>query len=57
MPCTARKERFRCAVDESAGHGGDRQLAGIPSISGADDPDESRNDLARVAAKYARSRP
>jgi phytanoyl-CoA hydroxylase len=39
-------------VDETAGHGGDRQLAGIPSISGADDPDESRNDLARVAAKY-----
>lgn len=39
-------------VDEAAGHGGDRQLAGIPSVSGADDPDESRNDLARVAAKY-----
>jgi phytanoyl-CoA hydroxylase len=39
-------------VDESAGHGGDRQLAGIPSIAGADDPDESRNGLTAVAAKY-----
>jgi phytanoyl-CoA hydroxylase len=40
-------------VDEDAGHGGDRQLADIPSIAGADDPDESRNDLTAVAAKYA----
>jgi phytanoyl-CoA hydroxylase len=39
-------------VDESAGHGGDRQLAGIPSIAGADDPDENRNGLTAVAAKY-----
>ncbi len=39
-------------ADESAGHGGDRRLAGIPSVSGADDPDESRNDLAAVAARY-----
>ena len=39
-------------VDELAGHGGDRLLAGIPSIAGADDPDERRNDLAAVAAKY-----
>jgi phytanoyl-CoA hydroxylase len=40
-------------VDEDAGHGGDRLLADIPSIAGADDPDESRNDLTPVAAKYA----
>jgi phytanoyl-CoA hydroxylase len=39
-------------VDEHAGHGGDRLLAGIPSIAGSDDPDESRNDLAAVAARY-----
>ena len=40
-------------ADERAGHGGDRQLADIPSIAGADDPDESRNGLTPVAAKYA----
>jgi phytanoyl-CoA hydroxylase len=40
-------------ADEHAGHGGDRRLAGIPSIEGADDPDESRNGLTRVAARYA----
>jgi len=39
-------------VDELAGHGGDRLLADIPSIAGADDPDERRNDLSAVAAKY-----
>jgi phytanoyl-CoA hydroxylase len=39
-------------VDELAGHGGDRLLADIPSIAGADDPDESRNGLTAVAAKY-----
>jgi ectoine hydroxylase-related dioxygenase (phytanoyl-CoA dioxygenase family) len=39
-------------VDESAGHGGDRLLYDIPAIAGADDPDERRNDLAAVAAKY-----
>jgi phytanoyl-CoA hydroxylase len=39
-------------VDEHAGHGGDRLLADIPAIAGADDPDERRNDLAGVAAKY-----
>ena len=39
-------------ADETKGHGGDLQLADIPSVSGADDPDESRNDLAAVAAKY-----
>jgi phytanoyl-CoA hydroxylase len=39
-------------VDELAGHGGDRLLADIPSIAGADDPDERRNELAAVAAKY-----
>ncbi len=39
-------------VDELAGHGGDRSLADIPAIAGADDPDERRNELAAVAAKY-----
>jgi phytanoyl-CoA hydroxylase len=39
-------------ADETKGHGGDFHLADIPSVSGADDPDESRNDLTRVAAKY-----
>jgi phytanoyl-CoA hydroxylase len=39
-------------VDELTGHGGDRLLANIPAIAGADDPDERRNDLAAVAAKY-----
>ena len=40
-------------VDETAGHGGDTQLAGIRAVAGADDPDERRNDLSAVAAKYA----
>jgi phytanoyl-CoA hydroxylase len=40
-------------ADETAGHGGDLLLADIPSIAGADDPDESRNELTPVAAKYA----
>jgi phytanoyl-CoA hydroxylase len=40
-------------ADESRGHGGDTRLADIPSVSGADDPDESRNDLTAVAARYA----
>jgi phytanoyl-CoA hydroxylase len=40
-------------VDESKGHGCDLQLADIRAVSGADDPDESVNDLTRVAAKYA----
>jgi len=39
-------------VDETTGHGGDLLLVDIPSIAGADDPDESRNGLAAVAAKY-----
>jgi phytanoyl-CoA hydroxylase len=39
-------------ADEDAGHGGDRLLADIPAISGADDPDERRNGLTAVAAKY-----
>ncbi len=39
-------------ADAGAGHGGDTRLAGIPSISGADDPDETRNDLAAIAARY-----
>lgn len=39
-------------VDEHAGHGGDRLLGDIPSIAGADDPDERRNELTAVAAKY-----
>jgi phytanoyl-CoA hydroxylase len=45
-------------VDESKGHGGTPLLADIAPVAGADDPDESRNELARVAAKYAgRERP
>jgi ectoine hydroxylase-related dioxygenase (phytanoyl-CoA dioxygenase family) len=40
-------------ADEQAGHGGDLLLADIPSITGADDPDESRNGLVPVAARYA----
>jgi phytanoyl-CoA hydroxylase len=40
-------------VDEQAGHGGDRLLTDIPSVAGADDPDESRNGLTPIAAKYA----
>ena len=40
-------------ADETQGHGGDTHLADIFAIEGADDPDESRNGLARVAAKYA----
>jgi phytanoyl-CoA hydroxylase len=39
-------------VDDDAGHGGDRLLADIPAIAGADDPDERRNGLTAVAAKY-----
>jgi phytanoyl-CoA hydroxylase len=39
-------------VDELAGHGGDRLLADIPAVAGADDPDERRNDLTAVAAAY-----
>jgi phytanoyl-CoA hydroxylase len=45
-------------VDESRGHGGDVHLADMYAVSGADDPDESVNDLARIAAKYpGRERP
>ena len=39
-------------ADESKGHGGDLVLADISAISGADDPDELRNGLTPVAAKY-----
>jgi ectoine hydroxylase-related dioxygenase (phytanoyl-CoA dioxygenase family) len=39
-------------VDEEAGHGGDHLLADIAPVAGADDPDESRNGLTPVAAKY-----
>ena len=38
---------------ERARPGGHRHLAGIPWITGADDPDTDRNELARVAARYA----
>jgi phytanoyl-CoA hydroxylase len=45
-------------VDESAGHGGTPLLDDIAPVAGADDPDESRNGLAAVAAKYpGRERP
>jgi phytanoyl-CoA hydroxylase len=39
-------------ADESKGHGGDTQLADMHPVSGADDPDESVNELAPIAAKY-----
>jgi ectoine hydroxylase-related dioxygenase (phytanoyl-CoA dioxygenase family) len=39
-------------ADVHSGHGGDRQLANIPSITGADDPDETRNELTAIAARY-----
>jgi phytanoyl-CoA hydroxylase len=45
-------------VDESKGHGGDHRLADIHAVAGADDPDESVNGLAQIAAKYpGRERP
>jgi phytanoyl-CoA hydroxylase len=40
-------------ADETRGHGGDVQLADMFAIEGADDPDETRNGLTPVAAKYA----
>src|SRR4029453_2150415 len=42
------------AADAPKGHGGDFHLPDIHSVSGADDPDESVNDLARIAANYPR---
>ncbi len=39
-------------ADESRGHGGDKHLADIVAVTGADDPDESRNELTPIAAKY-----
>jgi phytanoyl-CoA hydroxylase len=39
-------------VDPSTGHGGDHNLADITAIAGADDPDERRNGLTPIAAKY-----
>lgn len=40
-------------ADESRGHGGDAHLADIVSVAGADDPDEHRNGLTPIAARYA----
>src|SRR5918995_3128329 len=40
-------------ADEDAGHGGDTLLADMFGVSGADDPDEARNGLTPVAARYA----
>ena len=40
-------------ADASRGHGGDVLLADITAVTGADDPDVSRNQLAAVAARYA----
>jgi hypothetical protein len=39
-------------ADESKGHGGDHRLEGIGAVAHADDPDESVNELTRVAARY-----
>jgi phytanoyl-CoA hydroxylase len=47
------KEPVYPDADESKGHGGDTRLADIFAIDGADDPDERRNGLTPVAAKYA----
>ena len=45
-------------ADESKGHGGDVHLADIQAVSGADDPDESKNGLTAIAVRYAgRERP
>jgi phytanoyl-CoA hydroxylase len=45
-------------VDGSKGHGGDHRLADIHAVAGADDPDESVNDLVQIAARYpSRERP
>jgi ectoine hydroxylase-related dioxygenase (phytanoyl-CoA dioxygenase family) len=45
-------------ADESRGHGGTFQLADIQAVSGADDPNESANDLTAIAATYpGRERP
>jgi phytanoyl-CoA hydroxylase len=40
-------------ADESTGHGGDTHLADIEPVAGGDDPDEARNGLTPVAARYA----
>jgi phytanoyl-CoA hydroxylase len=40
-------------ADETKGHGGDVHLADMVRIVGADDPDEARNGLTPVAARYA----
>jgi ectoine hydroxylase-related dioxygenase (phytanoyl-CoA dioxygenase family) len=40
-------------ADHTRGHGGDTHLADVFEVAGADDPDEARNGLAAVAAKYA----
>jgi hypothetical protein len=39
-------------ADATNGHGGDTHLADVFAIEGADDPDETRNGLSAVAAKY-----
>ena len=39
-------------ADATKGHGGDTHLADVFAIEGADDPDETRNGLSAVAAKY-----
>jgi phytanoyl-CoA hydroxylase len=39
-------------ADHTRGHGGDALLADMFEVSGADDPDEARNGLTPVAAKY-----
>jgi ectoine hydroxylase-related dioxygenase (phytanoyl-CoA dioxygenase family) len=39
-------------ADPTAGHGGDLLLSDIVAVAGADDPDESRNELAPIAARY-----
>ena len=52
ITCGSQNEPVYADADETAGHGGDTQLADMVAVSGADDPDEAVNGLAPVAAKY-----
>jgi phytanoyl-CoA hydroxylase len=52
ITCGSQHEPIYPDVDALAGHGGDHQLVDIRAVAGADHPDESRNDLTTVAAKY-----
>jgi phytanoyl-CoA hydroxylase len=53
ITCGSQNEPAYPDADESRGHGGDVHLADMFAIEGADDPDEARNGLTPVAARYA----